>query len=508
MLTPQDIIQIGKKGIAIEVIEKQIQHFVQGFPYIKLDRPAVPSDGIISLSEIAIDQYVEKFNHELPGLRVVKFVPASGAASRMFKFLFEFRDKAKMDQLKIQSEDPVFTQIREIAFYDDLRQEMLRQGLDLNHLIENREFSPIVDYILTEKGLDYANLPKGLITFHRYPEGARTAAEEHMVEAAEYTRDERNFARLHFTISPEHRNKFIELFARIQSYYEAKLNVKFNISFSIQDPSTDILAVDENNQPFRNPDQSLMFRPGGHGALLKNLQDIDADLVFIKNIDNIVPDRLKSHTFRYKKLLGGYLLTLKEQIDKYLKTLLTNCPDSLLLDEMVHFAKEKLFLTVPKNFYSLPHSEQCSLLFNLLNRPVRVCGMVKNEGEPGGGPFWVIGNKDVQSLQIIESSQINLDDAGQRSIFSNATHFNPVDLVCCIKDFTGKRFLLSDYVDENTGFISKKSSGGKTVKAQELPGLWNGAMAGWITIFIEVPIITFNPVKTVNDLLRKEHLNN
>jgi len=508
MLTPQDKLQIAKRGITLDVIEKQMERFIKGFPFVKLDRPAILSDGILSFNETETDGYVTYFMDALPGLRVVKFVPASGAASRMFKVLFEFRDKSKAGSLTIQAEDPFFARLREIAFFDDLRQELVRLDMDIDQLLENQEFSPIIDSILTERGLNYANLPKGLIKFHRYPEGARTAAEEHLVEASDYTRDKNNGARLHFTISPEHKNKFMELFSKVQPYYESKLNATFEISFSVQEPSTDVIAVDENNQPFRNSDQSLMFRPGGHGALLKNLQDIDADLIFIKNIDNIVPDRLKSHTFRYKKLLGGYLLTVKGQIDKYLKGIQGSCPDLSHIEEMVKFAREKLFLSVPKNFYSLPHAEQCTVLFNLLNRPVRVCGMVRNEGEPGGGPFWVTDNQDAQSLQIIESSQINLDDPVQRSVFSKATHFNPVDLVCSTKDYMGKRFDLSDYVDENTGFISKKSSGGKTVMAQELPGLWNGSMAGWTTLFVEVPIITFNPVKTVNDLLRKEHLDN
>jgi hypothetical protein len=311
---------------------------------------------------------------------------------------------------------------------------------------------------------------------------------------------------LHFTISPEHREKFLELLATVQTNYEKKLKTQFDISFSIQKPSTDTIAVNLDNQPLRNTDGSLMFRPGGHGSLLDNLEDIDADIIFIKNIDNVVPDRLKGTTFQYKKLLGGYLLMLKQRINRYLQEINTHSIVSVDIPEIAVFAIEKLQLSIPNNFYSLDQEEQCSILFKILNRPFRVCGMVKNEGEPGGGPFWVWGANNGQSLQIVESSQINLTDKDQHSIFCRSTHFNPVDLVCCTKDFTGKRFKLIDFVDENTGFISKKSIAGKTVKAQELPGLWNGAMAGWITLFIEVPVITFNPVKIVNDLLRKEHL--
>lgn len=506
MFTSNDLVQIKQKGIEVAKIEKQINHFINGFPYIRLSRPAVLSDGILSFDEIEKDHYIEKYEQLLPELQVVKFVPASGAASRMFKSLFEFKEKPYNAINVSNPVDYFFSHFKEIAFYEDLDNKVKHDGLGTDELLKNHDFSPIIDYILTEKGLNYSNLPKGLIKFHRYPEGARTSVEEHMVEAAEYARDVTNTARLHFTISPEHREKFLELLATVQTNYEKKLKIQFDISFSIQKPSTDTIAVNVNNQPFRNADGSLIFRPGGHGALLDNLEEIDADIIFIKNIDNIVPDRLKGPTFQYKKLLGGYLLTLKQRIDKYLLEINTPSvvsPDNL---EIAAFATEKLQLPIPKNFHSLDKEEQCSILFNILNRPIRVCGMVKNEGEPGGGPFWVWGTNNKQSLQIVESSQINLNDKVQQLIFCKSTHFNPVDLVCSTKDFTGKRFKLTDFVDENTGFISEKSTGEKTVKAQELPGLWNGAMAGWITLFIEVPVITFNPVKTVNDLLRKEHL--
>ncbi|MCK9423169.1 MAG: DUF4301 family protein [Bacteroidales bacterium] len=506
MFTPNDLVQIRQKGIEVAKIEKQINHFINGFPYIRLSRPAVLSDGILSFDEVEKDRYIEKYEQLLPDLRVVKFVPASGAASRMFKSLFEFKEKPFND---IKVSNPInyfFSYFKEIAFYEDLDNTVKHDGLEVDELLKNHDYTPIIDYILTEKGLNYSNLPKGLIKFHRYQEGARTSVEEHMVEAAEYARDVTNTSRLHFTISPEHREKFLELLATVQTNYEKKLKTQFDISFSIQKPSTDTIAVNLDNQPLRNTDGSLMFRPGGHGSLLDNLEDIDADIIFIKNIDNVVPDRLKGTTFQYKKLLGGYLLMLKQRINRYLQEINTHSIVSVDIPEIAVFAIEKLQLSIPNNFYSLDQEEQCSILFKILNRPFRVCGMVKNEGEPGGGPFWVWGANNGQSLQIVESSQINLTDKDQHSIFCRSTHFNPVDLVCCTKDFTGKRFKLIDFVDENTGFISKKSIAGKTVKAQELPGLWNGAMAGWITLFIEVPVITFNPVKIVNDLLRKEHL--
>jgi hypothetical protein len=455
------------------------------------------------------------FESRLPGLKVVKFVPASGAASRMFKHLFEFRhnstsagegNRINLHDQDVNSVQYFISHLEQVAFFADLNAVATKTGKTVYQLLETGEYEAIIQCILSEQGLNYANLPKALLKFHQYQDGSRTAAEEHLVEAAIYTRDRDNTARIHFTISPEHFEKFRELLSIVQERYEKQFGVRFDISFSVQKPSTDTIAVDESNQPVRNPDGSLLFRPGGHGALLENLNEVDADLIFIKNIDNIVPDRLKSTTYQYKKALGGYLLVLKQEISRYLTRLTNNQPDLEELNEIIGFAKEKLYLDLPANLISLPLPNQVNTLINMLNRPVRVCGMVRNEGEPGGGPFWVKGDDQQCSLQIVESSQVNLKDPEQKHILDQSSHFNPVDLVCCTTDVSGKPFDLNEFVDENTGFISLKSSGGMTLKAQELPGLWNGAMAKWITIFAEVPIITFNPVKTVNDLLRSEHL--
>jgi len=515
MFTTKDREQIQSKGTPFSVIEKQIDHFIQGFPFIRLARPAIPGDGLVNFSDREMELLISGFENTLPRIKVVKFVPASGAASRMFKHLFEFRESYtagpagnslfSMD-ISFNSVHYLITHLDRIAFYQDLADVITGSGKSIDQIIDNKDYAGLIDFLLTDAGLGYASLPKALLKFHLYDDGSRTAAEEHMVEAAEYTRDAAKCARIHFTISPEHKEKFLDLLSRVKDHYELKLDVHFEISFSIQKPSTDTIAVDEQNQPVRNQDGSLLFRPGGHGALLENLNEVDADLIFVKNIDNIVPDRLKPTTFRYKKLLGGYLLSIKDQITGYLHKIKNEISTREELIEIAHFVKEKLFQEVPVNFTTLTAKAQSELLFSLMNRPIRVCGMVKNEGEPGGGPFWVIGEHNSLSLQIVESSQINLSDPGQKAIMGASSHFNPVDLVCSTKDFEGNPFDLKAFVDENTGFISLKSSGGKTLKAQELPGLWNGAMARWITIFIEVPIITFNPVKTVNDLLRKEHL--
>ncbi|MEI7663129.1 MAG: DUF4301 family protein [Bacteroidota bacterium] len=515
MFNQDDLKQISIKGIELQVISRQIDHFIKGFPFISLDRPAIPGDGLLNFNEDEKNLYISHFEKKLPGLKVVKFVPASGAASRMFKHLFEFSEKNRTGvaggDMSQQASNPgsvayLMKNLSKTAFYSDLSVCFARNGVSLDQLIENNDFTPVIDAILGAGGLDYANLPKALLKFHQYSGSSRTSAEEHLVEAAEYARDISNKARIHFTISPEHREKFEALFSEVREGYESELGVEFEISFSVQKPSTDTIAVDEGNQPFRNTDGSLLFRPGGHGALLGNLNEVDADLIFVKNIDNIVPDRLKDVTFQYKKLLGGCLLLLKEAVSGFLERLETGQATKEELQTIIAFAKEKLFLDIPGKLQSMTETAQTQMLFSLLDKPIRVCGMVKNEGEPGGGPFWVRGDDGLVSLQVVEASQIDANDSVQRSILASSTHFNPVDLVCSTKDYKGNTFNLNDFVDQDTGFISLKSSGGKTLKAQELPGLWNGAMAKWITIFAEVPIITFNPVKTVNDLLRREHI--
>lgn len=514
-LNQKDLDQIERKGIDPVKIQKQIDHFIKGFPFINLVRPASPSDGLMVFGETERDQMIALFVSRQPDLKIVKFVPASGAASRMFKHLFEFRDKYTEDQAGMQfyladkGPNSVFyliSHLEEIAFYQELQDLMAKDGFSLTKLLEHKSFNTVIEYILTEKGLNYSNLPKGLIRFHSYPDGSRTSAEEHLVEAIEYTRDNQQVARLHFTISTEHTDIFRKLVAAVIPGLEQKYRVSFEITYSVQKPSTDIIAVNEHNQPVRNEAGALLFRPGGHGALIENLNEIDADLIFIKNIDNIVPDRLKGTTYQYKKLLGGYLVHLRDEIFGHLCKIQSGNLDDGELTRISRYAKEVLHLDIPVEFPKWATNEKADFLFKLMNRPIRICGMVKNEGEPGGGPFWVRDGQGKTSLQIVESSQINLNDEQQRSVVKSSTHFNPVDLVCCIRDFSGKKFDLNQFIDENTGFITLKSSGGMTLKAQELPGLWNGSMAHWITLFVEVPIITFNPVKTVNDLLRKEHL--
>ena len=510
MLTKEDLKLLQTKGIDQKAIEIQINNFKNGFPFITLAKPATIKDGIHAFSPEEVQRLAAYYNSNYKGYEVLKFVPASGAASRMFKNLFEFsalpseeeRQKAFAADKRVQT---FFKNIKAFAFYPDLAAALAKKDLSITQCLLKHDYQTIIDFLLTENGLNYANLPKGLLLFHQHEDGTRMAIEEHLVEGANYCKDKQHRVAVHFTISPEHADKFIEEINNRKDKYEKAFNVTYEITFSIQKSSTDTIAVDMQNKPFREADDSLLFRPAGHGALIENLNDRGGEIIFIKNIDNVVPDKLKADTYIYKRVIGGYLIKLQEIIFEYLVELEKGNIDDDDLKGILKFAREELSLFPDPDFASLPLIEKIDYLFNKLNRPTRVCGMVKNEGEPGGGPFWVRNEEGELSLQIVESSQIDMSDAHQKEIFSQATHFNPVDLVCGVMDYKGRNFDLREYVDASTGFISVKSKDGRSLKAQELPGLWNGAMADWNTAFVEVPISTFNPVKTISDLLRKEH---
>lgn len=514
MFTEKDIIQISSKEISIQDIEKQLSYFKKGFPFINLVAPATPENGLHTFSESQISELVSYFEKHYQDYDIVKFVPASGAASRMFKHLFEFKEKfpgAKINLSEIEhdknlkSAHQFFTNLSSFAFYSDLKSTLNNDGLLIEDLLNSGDYSTILDYLLGEKGLNYADLPKGLLTFHGYENGSRLAVEEHLVESAVYSTDGNKVSQLHLTVSPEHLDKFKKAIADRNDIYEQLFGISIHVTYSQQKASTDIIAVDMANNPFRLDNGKLLFRPGGHGALIENLNDLDTEIVFIKNIDNIVPDNLRDTTYTYKKAIGGLLFQLQEKAFNMLELLDNGNLNDKELAEAKEFAEKDLNIVVPNAYKGYDKMDQIDFLFNKLNRPIRVCGMVKNEGEPGGGPYWVINENDEISLQIVESSQMDMDSSDQEKIVSKATHFNPVDLVCGIRNFKGDKFNLKEYIDVNTGFISQKSQNGKDLKAQELPGLWNGAMADWITIFIETPLITFNPVKTINDLLRPEH---
>lgn len=517
-LTNKDRNQLERLNITIEQVDNQVNQFINGFPYSDLVEAATIDNGIVRFSEDEIQELVKQFDEDKKYYDILKFIPASGAASRMFKNIYSFVEEYKgkeipenflrKEKIKLDSIENFFLSIREFAFYDDLKAKMAEDNKDIDTLLSENRLVEIAEALLENDGLAYGKLPKALLKFHRYKELSRLALEEHLVEAAHYSTSETEngvIAQLHFTVSQEHIELFKKAVEEVLPSYEKMFNVHYEISYSVQKPSTDTIAVDLNNEPFRNNDGSLLFRPGGHGALIQNLNDLHKEIIFIKNIDNVVPDRLKPSTYEYKKVLGGYLFRLQQQQFEYLQLLDEGCLTTEEIDEIMMFAKEKLMINIPNFYETYNEIEKIDFLYSKLNRPMRICGMVKNEGEPGGGPYWVRNCNDEISLQIVESSQIDHANEKQEAIFQGATHFNPVDLVCATHDFKGNSFDLNDYIDHNTGFISKKSKDGKDLKALELPGLWNGAMADWINIFVEVPIITFNPVKTVNDLLRDTH---
>lgn len=515
MFSQRDLEQIAERGISSETIENQIRDLAKGYPFTRLHAAATAGNGIRRFNEKEINDLITNFERTAKDLRLVKFVPASGAATRMFKHLYEFFEKyqtTKPDPKFLEDQDfnsvgYFFSHLGKFAFYDDLKRIMARAGKNIEECIKAQDYSTILDYFLSPKGLNYGNLPKGVLKFHHYGTFARTATGEHLVEGAHYCANRAKRVAVHLTVSPEHLSSFKDLIAYVQPYYESMFGVLYDITYSVQKPSTDTIAVDMNNEPFREHDGSLVFRPGGHGALIENLNDLDHDIVFIKNIDNVIPDRLKSETYRYKKILGGLLLQTQNKVYSLLKALEQKPPAEDIIEEATQFCQDQINIPLPSDFPYWLSSKKAAYLTEALNRPIRICGMVRNEGEPGGGPFWVKNKHDEVSLQIVESSQVDINNPEQKKILGSSTHFNPVDLVCSLKNHKGEKFDLHKFIDHSTGFISIKSKDGKQLKALELPGLWNGAMAHWITIFVEVPIITFNPVKTVNDLLREQHQN-
>ena len=504
MLSELDLKQIAQKGITPEQIENQLQEFKTGFPFLRLEGPAAIGNGIVAPTEAECQDYVKTWNdYKAEGKKIVKFVPASGAASRMFKNMFAFLD-ADYDVPTTDFEKEYFDNIEKFAFYGTLDEVCKKnEGKGIKELIAEGNYKAVVKNMLDKGGLNYGQLPKGLLLFHNYSEGPRTPMEEHLVEGALYA-ESGGEANVHFTVSHEHLQLFEQKVADKQAQYAQKYGIKYNISFSEQKPSTDTVAANPDNTPFRNEDGSLLFRPGGHGALIENLNEISADVVFIKNIDNVVPDRLKPETVTYKQVIAGILVSLQKKVFQYLEILESGAYTHETLEEIIRFVKHDLCCK-KKDIKNLEDAELVIFLKEKLNRPIRVCGVVKNVGEPGGGPFLTYNQDGTVSLQILESSQIDKTNEEYMRMFKEGTHFNPVDLVCAIKDYKGKPFNLPDYVDKTTGFISSKSKNGKELKALELPGLWNGAMSNWNTIFVEVPLGTFNPVKTVNDLLREQH---
>ncbi|WP_318310612.1 DUF4301 family protein [Flagellimonas crocea] len=507
-LSPKDLEQLDSKGISKEKVANQIQTFKEGIPYVQLSQAAVVGNGILRFSEKEQLDLMQYFEDHRGDLDLLKFVPASGAASRMFKAMFNFLDSYDPSNEKLSdyiqrtgdTDAKKFTDnLSDFPFYDLIMSKIKDKASN-----KDEEAYLFVKEMLSEDGLNYGFYPKGLLPFHNYDSGSATPFEEHLKEAALYAKT-KGRANLHFTVSEQHDDMFAEEEAAVGPKISEKTDTHFNVSYSNQKPSTDTIAVDMDDKPFKNNDGSILFRPGGHGALIENLNDQDADIIFIKNIDNVVIDKNLETVANSKKMLAGVLKKVQDKAFAYAKLLEQDDVAFEKADEIKTFLEKDLNVRMPDNYEDFGVDEQAKLLKDRLNRPIRVCGMVKNEGEPGGGPFWIKDSKGNISLQIIESAQIDMEDKQQAAILQNSTHFNPVDLVCGVRDHKGEKYNLLEFVDPKQGFITGKTKEGKELKALELPGLWNGAMAFWNTIFVEVPLVTFNPVKTVNDLLKPSH---
>lgn len=507
--------KIVPDSVNLDTIRQQLKLFYTGVKTPILDRPCTISDGIIRIKPNEFDSLLKLHSEAAEDGRLMKFVPASGAASRMFQKLIlvlnenieldlDSLNKLAKDNKNYKAVYDFLTNLSQFAFYDDIKKNLNLNDEELSENISSKPFR-ILKALLFEPGLNYSSKPKGAIKFHKYNNENRTAFEEHIYESLNYVLDKNKQVKIHFTISEEHKN----LFTKIVDEFRDKLKKDFKLihSHSFQKKSTDTVAVNENNEILFDKDGKIIMRPAGHGALIENLNDLNADIVIIKNIDNLSVEPLSEETIFYKKLLTGYLVQIQNQVFKYLKILDDCNPETVVLDEIISFCKDKIFINTSDEFDSYSNTEKVNYLYKKLNRPLRVCGMVKNEGEPGGGPFWVKEDDGTLSLQIVEQAQINLKDEQQKKIFTESTHFNPVDLICGLRDYKGNNFNLLNFIDHKSGIITKKSKGGIQLKALELPGLWNGAMADWITVFIEVHISTFSPVKEINDLLRREHQN-
>lgn len=511
-LTHNDLETLHKKGIDQKMLEIQLEFFKEGIKPIHLLRPATIDDGILSLSKDEAIKFASIYQKKKPLIDILKFVPASGAATRMFKSLFAFKENFDpqkqtfaqyIEKHNASDVQEFFDNLSLFAFYPTLQEHLSKSVTDFEQQSPDAQKHKIASLLLEEAPFAYANQPKGLLPFHKHSEKVVTAFEEHFREAVMYA-SQGEVAHIHFTIAEQHTDAFLKELAQIRPVLEKRYKIQFDITFSCQKPSTDTIAVTEDNQYFRDENNQLLFRPAGHGALLKNLNEMHSDIIFIKNIDNVVVKNYTDETIFYKEVLAGKLEEVRSKIHKILRRIAKEDIRKKEVAKILDFLAE-VNIQVPDYIYKFTKKHALDYIQQMLNKPIRVCGMVKNEGEPGGGPFWVQDPKGNVSLQIVESAQVDMKNPQQNQILKSATHFNPVDLVCCIKNYKGEIFNLEQYSDPNQGFISEKTYQGRKLKALELPGLWNGAMAHWLTIFVEVPLITFNPVKTINDLLKKTH---
>lgn len=509
----KDLLQIAQKGLDTEEVQKQINIFKRGNIKVDISEAATLGSGIVECSKSRGAEFQKTFEQAKGDLEIIKFVPASGAATRMFKSLHNLVSEFNPSEESIETYlsrknnkdlDKLYSGYKNLPFYEEVLVVTKENHKDFSELNHGEQFLVLIENMLSLKGLGLSDLPKGLVPFHKYPDHIATAFEEHLVEASKYIATN-GIVKLHFTVSEGHREKFEAEYERIKDRLQEKSKLEFDITYSHQDPKTDTIAVTEHNDVFRTEDGGLFFRPGGHGALIENLGNIKADLAFITNIDNVSTEENIDEQVFFRSALGGKLLEVQRLCFDYLEILESAAVNNEKISEILSFLKEELFFTTPNNFETLNLNEQARILKVKLNRPLRVCGMVKNEGEPGGGPFLVKDDQNKISLQIIEGAQIDKKNNEQLRILQESTHFNPVDIVCGLRDKNGRSFNLNDFVDERMSFIAEKTKDGKPLKALERPGLWNGAMAKWNTVFVEIPVSTFNPVKTVADLLKDSH---
>ena len=511
-LSEQDLGQIKQHGVSLENIQKQIAILKKGIAKMELLEAATVENGILKFS---IVEFVEKatfFDENKSDLKLLKFVPASGAATRMFKFLTVFLNEFDIERESINAyinrkkdtKLPVFiVGMDKLPFFDIIYKKLKEEFFNFDSFPRDYKNYYFIKFMLDPEYFNFASKPKGILPFHEYAVNVATPIEEHLYECGYYS-SSNNQSYLHFTVSESHQKQFEQIISNVKDKVEKETNTTIEVSYSYQHKSTDSIAVNMNDEAFRTEDGKLLFRPGGHGALIENLNQLDADIIFVKNIDNVILHNNDTIAL-YKKALAGILIELQQQIFSFLNLINQYTVEDNQIDEIKDFLKAKLNMEVKADFDLYTFENKIKVLKAILNRPIRVCGMVKNEGEPGGGPFWVKNGQKEVSLQIVESSQVDLNNKKQAEIMANATHFNPVDLICATKNHKGEKFDLHEFVDENSGFIVEKNYLGKDIKSYELPGLWNGAMANWLTVFVEVPLITFNPVKTVNDLLKEAH---
>lgn len=500
LFSRKDIQQIERLGLDVKAIDKQISLYRKGFKFLKLNRPCAVNDGIFSVTPAQRKKLIAFYEKESPKYKMLKFVPASGAASRMFAEWFSAKDNEGFGSEGLNQS--FMRNLKQYPFYSLIKQD--KQALKY---IKQKNIKSLLDYILSAKGLNYGWFPKALIPFHRYKRGeVRTALEEHLFEGAQTIRREGDICHLHFTISPEHKHNIVQKIKAVKPQYEKLGRIKYKITLSVQSSSTNMLAVDEDNLPLRDSTGKLIFRPGGHGSLLDNLQNLDANFIHVKNIDNIAPEKLFQEILPFKKMLGGLALKIQQEIFSYLRQMENARIDPLRMKEIRDYCL-KINIVFPRGMSRKALKVQKQIMFSLLNRPLRVCAVVRNEGEPGGAPFWVEEPDGNHTVQIVEGGHVDKSNSRQMAIWSAARYFNPVDMVCSTKNYRGEKFNLDNYVNTDVYLISRKNEKGRSLKALELPGLWNGSMADWNTVFVELPIISFNPVKTVDDLLRPEHKN-